>query len=461
MSTPGIDSAAKLMWEALAKASAELEKTVAALTEQLSVYNHNLEKSFSDEIDAAKERMESALRQNMDGLLKDKEAVMKALADHKQAEIEKIMESGKTVRNGLAFQVDQAASELSSSVGSKIAELRQVVAKPESEMKAKYDETQKLMSAAFVDSKQRLLSGKTSKDAELSANVSEFQQKVEQEISASRAEFGEKFSQKQIELKTQGSEILSELLQRHEAISSEFEGSLESGMMAISQESEKSGQSFEELVESGKQDFSETTKSFTGSLDNLSGLLNGLFETQLNNLSAQAKTEITSAAQHAHEVLASTRSELQVCLKEFQNDYAAKFEGLQTRLEKALEEEASGGAKGGMRGLKDERVREQLNNLFRRLGQEMIDGAANAARRLEFEFQKSIETFEVRIDNAKTQACESLDRESKLMQKELTRSHHEFERQLSDLQAQIAMLDKHGRDAANIVLTIRQANVEF
>lgn len=458
ISGPG--ETAKLMFEALSKASAELEKTVGVLTEQLTVYNQNLEKTFQEEVNAAKERMEAALRQNMDGLIKDRDSVMKALADHKQAEIDKIIESGKTVRNGLASKVDQATSVLTTSVGGKISVIREAVVKPESDMKAKHDETQKLMSAAFGDARQRLISSKATREAELAGVVTEYAAKVEQQLGQSRADFAEKFAQKQTELQAQSQEVLAEIVAKNEAVSAKIESALESGMMSISKESENSGQRLQDIVESGKQNFSETSQSFSSSLGNLSGLLNGLYETQLNNLAAQSKTEIVSAAQHANEVLASTKSELQICLKEFQSDYVAKFEALAARLEKTLEEEAKG-ERGGLRGLKEERVRDQLNNLFRRLGQEMIDGAANAARRLEFEFQKSIESFESRIETAKNQACESLDRESKLMQKELTRSFHDFERQIADLQGQTAMLEKHGRDAANIVMTIRQANVEF
>lgn len=461
-SGPGenLDSAAKLMFEALTKASAELEKTVGVLTEQLAVYNQNLEKTFQEEVNAAKERMESALRQNMDGLLKDKDAVMKALADHKQAEIDRIIESGRAVRNGLSTQVEEATSTMTDSVGSKITTIRDAVVKPEADMKAKHEETQKLMSAAFLDARQRLISAKSTREGELASVVEEHKAKVEHQLGQSRADFAEKFAFKQTELQTQTQEVLNEIIAKTDAVNTKIEGALESGMMSISQESENSGRRLKDIVEAGRQNFSDTSQSFTGSLGSLSGLLNGLYETQLNNLAAQSRTEIISAAQHANEVLASTKSELQLCLKEFQSDYVAKFEALASRLEKSLEEEAKGG-KGGLRGLKEERVRDQLNNLFRRLGQEMIDGAANAARRLEFEFQKSIESFESRIESAKNQACESLDRESKLMQKELTRSFHDFERQIADLQSQTAMLEKHGRDAANIVMTIRQANVEF
>ena len=149
------------------------------------------------------------------------------------------------------------------------------------------------------------------------------------------------------------------------------------------------------------------------------------------------------------------------CLTEFQKDYAAQFEALRTRLEKTLEDYARKKDSSVIRGFKEERIREHLQSLFRRLGLEMVNGAANASSVLEAEFQKSMDGFEQRIEAAKTQSCDSLSRESNLMKKEMARSFYEFERQLSELQTQIYQLEKAGRDAANFVMTIRQANLDF
>jgi hypothetical protein len=168
-----------------------------------------------------------------------------------------------------------------------------------------------------------------------------------------------------------------------------------------------------------------------------------------------------SAASHADECLATAKAELQACLTEFQRDYVAQFEALHTRFEKTLEEFAKSKDGAGIKGLKEERAREQLHSLFRRLGQEMIDSAANASRGLEDEFQKSMDAFEQRIEQAKKQACDSLLREASQMQKELSRSFADFEKQIQELEAQTAKLEKTGRDAANFVMTIRQANLDF
>ncbi len=463
LSAPGEsqDSAAKLMLEALSKASAELEKTVNVLTDQLANFNQNLEKSFQDEVNSSKERMESALRQNLDGLLRDKESVMKLLAEFKQAEIEKVIMSGKMVRSGLAAQVEDTTRSLSSTVAGKITEIRGQLSQPEAEMKRKYDETHQALQATIAQASQALAQATVAEQQSISTASQQFDLKLAEVLSTGQAALEESFSRRRSELESQGDQVVGELAQKYDEVIGRLESSNHQGLLTVGEKSAESVRNLKQISDAGAEYFAEQDKNFLASLTNLSGLLNGLYETRLNNLAAQSRTEINSAAQHAEECLINTKAELQMCLREFQRDYVAEFEGLFTKLEKTLEEFAKKKDSGAMRGLKEERVREQLQSLFRRLGQEMIDSSSAAARRLETEFQKSMDSFAQRIETAKTQSCESLDRESKLMQKELSRSFQEFDKQLQEMQAQTVQLESAGRDAANIVMTIRQANLEF
>ena len=462
-SQPGenLDSAAKLMLEALSKASDELDKTVNILTEQLLGFNQSLEKSFKDELDASRERMESALRQNLDGLLRDREAVMKAIAEFKRAEIEKVILSGKTVRSGLAAQVEDATRALSGTVAGKIVGIKEHLSQPEAEIKRRHDILNQALIAAVTQAQQDLNKARMTEEHSIQASDSEFESKFMHLLNEGHREFEARFSQRRDELGTHGEQVVSELAGKYDQVITRLETSYQEGINVVSKNSQESVDKLKQLSEGAGQHFSQQCQSFSASLASLSELLNGLYEMRLNNLAAQSRTEIVSAAQHADECLLATKAELQVCLKEFQRDYVAQFEGLHTRFEKSLDEFGRTRDSSAMRGLKEQRAREQLHSLFRRLGQEMIDSAAAAANRLEHEFQRSMDMFAQRIEMAKSQACESLERESKLMAKELTRSFQDFEKQLLELQAQAAQIEKHGRDAANIVMTIRQANLNL
>lgn len=457
----GLDSAAKLMLEALSKASSELDKTVNILTEQLLGFNQTLEKSFNDELNASRERMESALRQNLDGLMRDKESVMKAIAEFKRAEIEKVILSGKTVRSGLAAQVEDATRGLSATVAGKIVGIKEHLSAPEAEIKRKHDELNQALTVAVSQAQQELSKTRLAEEHQIQTAETEFENKVMYQLNTGQREFETKFSQRRDELGTHGEQVVTELAGKYDQVIGRLESSYQEGINVVSKSSQESVDKLKQLADNGTQYFIANDKAFSGSLTGLSELLNGLYEMRLNNLAAQSRTEIVSAAQHAEECLSATKSELQVCLKEFQRDYVAQFEALHSRFEKALDEYTKKRDSGAMRGLKEDRARDQLHSLFRRLGQEMIDNAAAAAKRLEAEFQRSMDAFEQRIEAARSQACESLERESKLMAKEMTRSFQEFEKQISELQAQAGQIEKTGRDAANIVMTIRQANLNL
>lgn len=456
-----LDSAAKLMLEALSKASLELEKTVNILTEQLQNFNQELEKSFNAEIESARERLEGALRLNLDGLARDKEAVMKTLAEFKQAEIEKIILCGKTIRSGLSAQVEDATRNLSGTVASKITGIKDQLSQPELELKQKHQELQKALLESIQTAQQDLGKSKGIAENQLAVTEKDFENKVSEELAKGQQNFDARMGKHKGELQKQGEQVVSELAVKYDEVVKRLESSYQEGLLGLGKSSQESAGKLKQLSDSGAEFFKEQEESFASSLEGMSGLLNGLFEMRLNNLAAQSRTEIISAANHAEECLDAIKSELQSCLKEFQRDYVAQFEALHSKYEKALDEMSKQGDSGALRGLKEERVKEQLHSLFRRLGQEMIDGASVAAQQIEAEFQKSMDEFADRIETARAQSCETLDRESKLMQKELTKSFQEFEKQIGEMQAQAGQIEKNGRDAANIVMTIRQANLEL
>lgn len=459
-SNDNLDATAKLMQE-LSKASVELEKTVTVLSEQLMSFNESLERSFQEEVEAVKERMESSLRQSLDGLNRDKESVMKALSEFRQAEIDRIIMSGKTVRSGLSAQVEDSTRNLSAVVQGKIVGIRDLLNGPETDMKAKYEETQLSLVSNAENANNTLKNASAQEEARLKELDAEFDRKLAEQVAKGQQDFESLFLNKRRELESQGEATMSELARKYDEAAHKLESSFTHGQSLIEQGNQQSQAVLKQLADSGSSNLTQQSMEFSSNLQGLSTLLNGLFETRLNNLAAQSRTEIISVAQHAEETLSSIKVELQLNLKEFQRDYVAQFEALNAKLEKTLDELAKNGDSSGLRGLREDRVRDQLQSLFRRLGQEMIDTAASAAKSLEQEFQNSMDAFAQRIDSAKTQACEALESECKLMQRELSKSFQDFEKQFAEMQLRAAQLEKQGKDAANIVMTIRQANLEF
>ena len=88
------DSTAKLMLEALAKASAELEKSVTAFTEQLISFNESVQKSLDEELQAVSTRMESSIKSNLDDLGHSKHVLMKRLLEAERTELDSLSDAG-------------------------------------------------------------------------------------------------------------------------------------------------------------------------------------------------------------------------------------------------------------------------------------------------------------------------------------------------------------------------------
>lgn len=455
-----MELAAQMMAEALAKASAELEKTINLLAEQLSAFNQTMEASFQEDLNAVRERLEQALRQNQDGLIRDKETVIKALSDFKQAEIEKVVLSGKSVRSGLSAQLEDASRSLASTVQEKLVGIKDKLATPEAELKKKFEEIQQELHASNVKAHERLVKLKSEHEESISKNGIEFESKLNSKIGEGQSVLQARFERNRRDLERSGDKVLEELAQKYDEVTGKIEGASHDGLVEV----RKSGQdAMIKLTQTADTSsfIQDQDKNFVDTLDNLGSLLNGLYETRLNNLVAQSRTEITSAAKHAEECLTATRAELQAELNTFQREHKAKYEALFNKLEKTIEDYSKKKENGALRGLKEERAKDNLNIVFRRIAQEMVDSAAVTARNLENEFQRSMDEFEKRIDYTKTQACESLERESRSMQKELTRNFQEFEKQISDLKTQATVLERKGKEAAHLVMTLKQADLDL
>lgn len=455
-----LDSTAKLMAEALNKASAELEKLVGVFCDHLTAFNQELGRSFQDEARSAEDRMDSRLRQTVEAMQKDKEEILKRLAEYKQNEIQAIIDTGKESRGRLAIKVDETAAEFSRTLAEKMTELQSLLSGPQAEALSRYD----TLRAEVAATGQELLTFLTDKSSEKLESLSSACEFIESEASQSVAATTEKIQTAETAAAASAAtaqKVFEEAIEsRDKSVKDELESAQQASLEYLKERQASCVALLDDTSASGKKYAEEVSVSFDVSMSDLSSLLNTLYDGRLRNLLAQSRTEIVNSARKAEERIISTRNDLHATLKELQREYVEKFDKLYESFEKSLEDDNKDGRQQA-RGGKDARAREQLNALFRRLGQEMIDTAGNAANRIENDFQKSVSAFEKRIESARDSACESLEREFKLMQKELARTKQDFDKQLSELESQLIRIEKDGRDAADIVQTIRSASLEF
>jgi gas vesicle protein len=456
--TDNLDSTARLMADALAKASNELEKLVNVFCDHLSAFNQELGKSFQDEWRAADDRMETRLRQTTEAIARDREDLLKKLAEYKQVEVQSIIDTGKEVRSNLAVKVDETASEFARTLQDKIKEIQEQLVGPQADAIAQYD----LMRAELASKGEELLSMMAGKSNDLNESAAQAHHDLDteaQQVLASALQAIDQHVTSAVEsIRSSHQQFAANIEERQKSVPVALEQKKSEALDAVALEEAACTEKLEEASKLGARYADDLTSSFDVSMSDISSIMTTLYDARLKNLLAQARTEIVNSARKAEERIHSTRNDLQTTLKELQREFVEKFEELFKQFESTVSDE---GKDNRARAAKDSRAREQLNALFRRLGQEMIDTAASAAGRVETDFQKSVGAFEKRIESARDSACESLEREFKLMQKELGRTKQDFDRQLADLQHELGRIEKDGQDSAEIVQTIRSATLEF
>ena len=459
--TDNLDSTARLMGEALAKASTELEKLVTVFCDHLAVFNEQLGFSFQDEARAAEDRMETRLRQTMEALQRDREELLKRLAECKQSEIRTIIDTGKASRGQLAVKVDETAVQFSRTLSEKMAELQALLSGPQAEALSRYETMRAEVDAAGQDLLTFLADKSRDKFDSLSAAAAYIEAEAAQTVTAGISGIEARLQDSLAAMLAESLTLEAEIVATQARVPVELEAAKQISLAALKSEDVTCQEKISVVTAEGNGYALEVSSSFDVSMSELSTLLTTLYDARLKNLLAQSRTEIVNSARQAEERISSSRTDLHSSLKELQRDYAEKFEALYEKFEKTLDEENQSENSQAARVAKDGRAREQLNALFRRLGQEMIDTAATAAGRVEDDFQRSVSAFEKRIESARDTACESLEREFKLMQKELVRTKQDFDKQLAELKTQLVRIEKDGRDAADIVRTIASANLEF
>lgn len=456
-----LDSTARLMAEALAKASTELEKLVSVFCDHLQNFNQELGRSFQDEWRAAEDRMESRLRQTTDAITRDREDLMKKLSEFKQAEIQAVIDTGKEVRGLLAIKVDETAAEFAQTLQEKIRELQELLSGPQAAAITRYD----AMRTEVSNDGQELLTTLSTRAQALHESVvaasGQLESEAQETVDGTTGEIDQHVNEAIDSMRSSHQQFATDIEERQRSVPVGLEAKRQESAELLGQEEARCLESLNGATAVGTTYAEEVSSSFDVSISDLSSLMTTLYDARLKNLLAQSRTEIVNSARKAEDRILSTRNDLQATLKELQRDYVEKFEALYTEFESSVEEESKDSRGQAARGGKDGRAREQLNALFRRLGQEMMDTAAQAAGRVENEFQRSVSTFEKRIESARDSACESLEREFKLMQKELGRTRQDFDKQIAELQNELKRIEKDGRDSADIVLTIRSASLEL
>jgi hypothetical protein len=456
------DSTAKLMLEALAKASAELEKSVTAFTEQLLSFNEGLQKSLEEELRSVNARLEGCIKTNLDELGNNKHVMLKRLLEAEQEELVALSDVGKSVRRQISDHAGEVERRIESFMEEQIAELKDFLQQPETQINAGADSA-----GSSLRSSHAALSVEVKKtDSEVRRRLSDKVIEVESQIKAECERVKQSISiandRSQQRLNSQREQIKSEIGKLASDSISEVNNRATEGTSLLAACEAQHKEALNEVGFRWKQQITDHCETFNKSLSNLSAVVKENYETALANASAQARQEINKLSDQAHEKISATRTELEVELRALQKEYVHHFESAVSKLESIVNERANDKKNSGVaRQHKAQKLRDQMQTHLHRWGGELIDSVKDASQEFESEYNRSTDGFHSRIETARVAAVELLERESRLMQKDIERTLKDFQKDIEELEGELGRIEKAGQDAALTVIACRKAVLSF
>lgn len=456
------DSTAKLMLEALGKASAELEKSVTAFTEQLISFNESVQKSLDEELRSVNIRMEGAIKTNLEELAHSKHLLVKRLLEAERAEVDALAGSGREVRSALSAHAMRIEERIEQFINTQIADLKEYLEDPKRAINDAVDaannelhENERDVTSEIKNRHDELRKKLSDKVAEIERMIKNETEIVKQTISESSEECREKLtSQREI--------INTDIQSFADDTQKEVDSRDRQGSAALDECEQHARATVKAVGQHWNQQINNHCEAFDKLLASLSSVLKENYETKLANAAEQARQEITLLSEQAHEKITATHNELEVDLRDLEKDFVSQFENALQRLERVVGEHANDKHNSGVaRQHKAQKMRDQMQSHLKRWGGELIDSVKDAATELEAEFNRATDGFHTRIEGARASAIELLERESRLMQKDIERTMKEFQKELAELEGQIAQIEKAGQDAALTVIACRKAVLSF
>lgn len=456
------DSTAKLMIEALAKASAELEKSVTGFTEQLISFNQTIQKSFEEEVHAVEVRLEAAVKGNLDELGHSKHVIMKRLLEAERAELDRLADVGRQVRTALSANAVQIENKIETFMANQIKELRDFLQQPQDEIVNCAQQSVEQVGERVKSSAGKLRQKQQEFRQQLSDKISELERSIKMETEQAREAIkasGEFWGNT---LKSERESFLNEL----EKVATDAVGALDKADAAGNQNIDETQSSdialLENVLEKWQGQMDAHGESFQTLISSLGHVLKENFDTKLSNAAEQARQEIGALSRQAHEKISATRSELEIELRALEKEYILQLESTLKKLEAVVSEHGNDKRNSGVaRQHKAQKLRDQMHTHLRRFGSSLVDSIKDAVAQLENEFNRATDGFQARIEGARSAAVELLERETKLMQRDLDRVLKDFQRELSEEEAQINKIENAGQDAVVTVIACRKAMLSF
>ncbi len=450
------------MLEALAKASAELEKSVTNFTEQLTSFNESVQKSLDEELKAVNKRLEWTIKSNLEELGHNKNLIVKRLMDAERAELETIQSAGRKVRSALNSHAMQTERRIESFIDGQMTELKSYLRQPEEQVRSASQTSVARLEELLRQGNESISGAESSARHALSDKVRQLEELLLDEMHKARGSIAGQLDEYDGKLKSKSEGASSDIDELSSRAAAQIEQKAEDCQRMLETSASDGREKIQGVSEQWKAQVSELCESLDSSLSSLSCVLKEAYESKLSAVGTQARNEIGGLSRQAHERIEATRGELEAAMKDLEREYLDQFQSIIKRLETVVSEHSNDRRNSNVaRQHKAQKMRDQMQSHLRRWGASLIDSVKHAAEQLESEFLRSTDGFHQRVESARSAAIELLERESRLMQKDIERTMREFQKEMLELENQLSHIEKAGQDAALTVIAYRKAMLSF
>lgn len=458
---PQSNSPARQLLAALSRASQEMESSVNETYEYVSRLNANLEKVVGAELEEIGEQVELLVRNQMDGISAEKDAILSQLTELRKEELKVLQSTGKSLRLALLEKVEELVAAFQKGCDTELQTLKAELDKSENtvggNIKNRLEWAQNNLPSQ-VDELRKGFDAERKRTSEYSATI---EQRFEKESAASLDELKEHSTELRSRLQAEGEKYHAGLEKLGQELKESQIGKFKTKCAELEAVEEQVSRRVNDRTVEDVTFLAELPEKFSQSCRQMAEVQVAMHATVIKNLSLQYRTEILSSVQEADDHLQIVRADLHSLLRQYQNHYSEQFESILSKFEKNANELAAAQDNGDGAPQNNETTLKSVNEYFAGIRKNTQEKIRSLLSEIEVSMESAYEEFRVNLENARKSACDKVELSFKVNQDELNKLQQANEEQLDELNKKLVELEQSVAEAKELIRALDQASLDF
>lgn len=448
-------SAANLMIEALDKASKELEGTVESCLSQVREHSEGLEKSLSMRLKKFFEQSGSVLDGHVDDLANKKEEFIEKLMEFERTELETLGSTAKEIRQQVNAKAQQATDSINRLVEEQVAELKSYMTEPKPILHEIVEARLEVVKEIGRASKDKVEESEAGMEKVISERAEGFDRSIQTVVEDSKRVVEDKLDEhnRQFEAKIQS--VMSTLTEAINTAGDDLKDKAHEGRQKVEQSAETGRDRLFANLKEYSNALEEIQSTFADQMKSNRDTQEQVHKTKLDRKAQEVREEIEHISGDASTKIAASHKLFYSSLKRLEKKYFDRMDRLFSRFESALAQE--GNLTAGTKPQATSELRTLLASRLQARGDEVVKSFQRHVEQIETEYSRSSAGYHERIENIRTTAVESMEKQLNTMAKEMERVTRNFNNGLSDLNIELPQITERGKAAALAVKAYRSA----